>query len=101
MIGLITPDEVLIEIGIPMLRWQVSGFVFAGVVMLMTCLCQATGKALPALVLSLSRQGVVFVVVLLITAAIFGYTGILMAQPVADAISAVMGLCILARLNSV
>ncbi|MBO4886729.1 MAG: MATE family efflux transporter [Firmicutes bacterium] len=101
LIGLITPDEVLIEIGIPMLRWQVSGFVFAGVVMLMTCLCQATGKALPALVLSLSRQGVVFVVVLLITAAIFGYTGILMAQPVADAISAVMGLCILARLNSV
>ena len=101
LVGIITPDQSLIEISIPMLRWQVSGSIFAGIVMFMTCLSQATGKALPALVLSLSRQGLVFVIVILVTSAIFGYTGILMAQLVADAISAVMGLCILARLNSV
>ena len=94
LLGLITPDEALVETGVPMLRWQVAGSAFAGVVMLTTCLCQATGKALPALSLSLSRQGVVFAAVLLVAAWLFGYRGILAAQCVADALSAVLAVFI-------
>ena len=93
LLGLITPDGSLVSAGAPMLRWQVAGSVFAGIVMLMTCLCQASGKALPALVLSLSRQGVVFLVVLLAAAAFFGYRGILASQFTADLLSA--GLAVL------
>ncbi len=96
LLGLITPDAALVEMGIPMLRWHVAGSVFAGIVMLTTCLCQATGKALPALVLSLSRQGVVFVAVLLLASAILGYQGILVSQCVADAVSCLIAL-VLAR----
>lgn len=90
LLRLITPDEALIATGVPMLRWQVAGSVFAGVVMLMTCLCQATGKALPALILSLSRQGLVFAAVLLIASQLFGYQGILSSQCAADLISALL-----------
>ena len=37
----------LVAAGAPMLRWYVAGSVFAGIVMLSTCLCQASGRALP------------------------------------------------------
>lgn len=97
LLRLLTPDGELIAIGIPMLRWTVSGYVFGGMVMLLTCLCQAAGKALPALVLSLSRQGVVFVAVLLIAAAVGGYTGVLASQLIADVLSALLALGILAK----
>ena len=90
LLRLITPDAALVETGVPMLRWQVSGSVFAGCVMLTTCLCQASGKAVPALILSLSRQGFVFAAVLLIASALFGYKGILASQCAADALSALL-----------
>ncbi len=99
LLRLITPDEALVEIGAPMLRWHVAGSVFAGCVMLTTCLCQASGKAGPALVLSLSRQGFVFAAVLLIAARIFGYEGILASQCAADALSALLILPISKRLR--
>ena len=90
LLRLITPDEALVALGTPMLRWQVAGSVFAGIVMLTTCLSQATGKANAALALSLSRQGVVFVAVLFIASHFLGYTGILASQCAADALSAVL-----------
>ncbi len=95
LLRLLTPDGELVRLGIPMLRWQAAGGVFAGIVMLMTCLCQASGKALPSLILSLSRQGVVFVLALLIAAAIAGYTGVLVSQFAADVLSALLALGIL------
>ena len=95
LLGLITPDAGLVQTGVPMLRWHVGGSVFAGIVMLSTCLCQASGKALPALILSLSRQGVVFLLVLLVFSALFGYQGILMSQFSADLLSALLAVLIL------
>ena len=92
LIGIITPDADLVQDGIPMLRWLAAGSVFGGIVMLMTCLCQASGKALPAMVLSLSRQGVIFVIVLLLAARLFGYTGLLSAQCAADILSAILAI---------
>ena len=97
LLRLLTPDGELVSIGIPMLRWTVAGSVFGGMVMLLTCLCQAAGKALPALALSLSRQGVIFVIVLLIAAAAGGYTGVLAAQFLADLLSALLALGILLK----
>lgn len=95
LLRLITPDAELVATGVPMLRWHVAGSVFAGIVMLVTCLCQASGKALPALILSLSRQGIVFLAVLLIAAAVFGYQGILASQFSADLLSMLLAVVIL------
>ena len=95
LLRVITPNAGLAATGVPMLRWHVAGSVFAGIVMLITCLCQASGKALPALILSLSRQGVVFLVVLLIAAAAFGYRGVLVSQFSADLLSMLLAVVIL------
>ena len=97
LLRLITPDAGLIAVGVPMLRWHVAGSVFAGIVMLTTCLCQASGKAVPALILSLSRQGIVFLAVLLIAAGIFGYQGILASQFSADLLSMLLAVFILRK----
>ena len=73
-----------------MLRWQVSGSAFAGIVLLFTCLFQATGKAGPALALSLSRQGLLFLAVLGVGVLVAGFNGLLATQPIADALSAAL-----------
>ena len=98
LLRMITQDESLITDGTVMLRWQTAGSMFAGIVMLMTCLCQASGKAVPALILSLSRQGFVFLAVLLLASALFGYQGILASQCAADFLSALLAAGILRRL---
>ena len=95
LLGLISPDQNLVDLGTPMLRWHVAGSVFAGMVMLTTCICQATGRAAPALALSLSRQGVLFAAVLLIFSLALGYPGVIRAQFAADALSALLTLGIL------
>ena len=85
-------DPAIVSDGAVMLRWQIAGMVFCAVVLLYTCLFQASGKAFNALLLSLSRQGVLFIAVFLIAAIIAGYKGFLAAQFIADALSAVLAL---------
>lgn len=89
-------DAGIIATGAEMLRWQACTAAFACVVMLLTVLFQATGKIIPAFVLSLSRQGVVFLVVLVVCVKLFQYQGVLMAQAVADVLSAALALGLLA-----
>lgn len=89
-------DAGIIATGAEMLRWQACTAAFACVVMLLTVLFQATGKIVPAFVLSLSRQGVVFLVVLVVCVKLFQYQGVLMAQAVADVLSASLALGLLA-----
>ncbi len=85
-------NAAIVSDGAVMLRWQIPGMVFCAVVLLYTCLFQASGKALRALAMSLSRQGVLFVAVFLIATKIAGYRGFLAAQLIADALSAALAL---------
>ena len=87
-------DASIVADGARMLRWQIAGMPFCGVVLLYTCLFQASGKALHALAMSLSRQGALFVAVFLIATAAAGYGGFLAAQPVADVLSAALALAL-------
>ncbi len=59
-------EEDLVRTGVLMLRAQTAGMVFLAVVQFVTIIFQATGKIVPALRLSVSRQGIVFAVVLFI-----------------------------------
>ena len=95
LLGWITPDGHLVAIGTEMLRWQVAGSLFAGIVMLTTCLSQASGQAEPALILSLSRQGIIFVLVLMVCSSALGYAGIIRSQFISDALSALLAAGIL------
>ena len=92
-------DSELITLGSQMLRWQAISSVFVGIILICTVLFQATGKIIPSFLLSISRQGVVFLVVLLIFSELFGYNGILMAQAIADVISAVLAMFLLYRIK--
>lgn len=92
LMGLFVHSSDIISVGSEMLRWQVISTVFAGIVLLFTVLFQSTGKLLPAFLMSISRQGVVFLLALLICVSVLHYTGILIAQAVADIFSTLIAL---------
>ena len=48
---------------------------------------QAMGKGMPALVISMARQGIVFVPALIVLNALFGFSGFIYAMAVADMLS--------------
>ena len=77
-------DESIIREGTLMLRWQVITMVFVGIILLMTIIFQSMGKAVGSFILSISRQGVVFLIVLLIAYHTVGYMGIIISQAIAD-----------------
>ena len=70
--------------GTQMLRALMLCGPFLGVLFIITNFFQATGKALPAMLLSLCRQGVIFLAVLFIGSRFFGWNGLVYAQPAAD-----------------
>lgn len=92
-------DAAMIAAGAEMLRWQAVSTVFAGIVLLLTVLFQSTGKVAPSFVLSISRQGVVFVAALLVCVKLFAYNGVLMGQSVADVVSAIIAVLLLLICN--
>lgn len=80
----------IITNGAMMLRFQQLGMVFMAVTLVSTCVCQSVGSAAGAFVLSISRQGVVYAVLLIVLNSIFGYTGIVATQACADVLTAVI-----------
>lgn len=93
-------DTEMIRIGTPMLRMQVISMVFVGYILLVSILFQSTGKSIGSLILSVSRQGVIFFFALLFATTLFGYTGILIAQAVADVITAGIAFVLFLKLLS-
>ena len=73
--------------GALMLRLQMPCMILMGFGLVTICTFQSMGKGLPALILSLCRQGVVYAVVITVFASIFGYYGVISAQLGADIIS--------------
>ncbi len=87
-------DGQVIAYGIQMvIALQISGPVL-GILFLCINTIQGMGKAVPSLVLTICRQGVVFIPSVYILNGIFGLDGVIYAQPVADFISIVMSLVI-------
>ena len=60
---------------------------------------QAMGAATPALVINLSRQGIIFIPALFILQAAIGITGLVWAQPVADSLSIGLALFLYGRVS--
>lgn len=63
-----------------------TSFLF-GVFYVLINTLQAMGAATPALIINLSRQGIIFIPVLFILQAVVGINGLIWAQPVADLLS--------------
>lgn len=88
IMGIFMKDSAIIVIGAKMLRYQQLGMTFMAVTLVSTCVCQSVGNAMGAFTLSISRQGVLYVIALLILSRTFGYTGILVSQACADVVTA-------------
>ena len=93
-VAMFIDDEKIIEKGIPMLRALMISPVFLGVMFIFTFSLQGMGKAIPSLILTLSRQGIAFFPALLILSPLFKLDGIIFAQPVADIFSTIVSVII-------
>ena len=90
MISFFLNDQAVIETGTPMLRIVLAGMPFIGYTMVTTCIFQSVGKASGAFALSAARQGYIYAVMLFALSAIFGYKGVVSAQPAADMMTAAL-----------
>ena len=86
-IGAFMKEPEILYHGTLMLRLHIISMVFAGLVSLYSIIFQSTGKIRASFFLSLARQGLVFIPVLVIMSALFGYIGIISAQTVTDVVS--------------
>lgn len=95
MIRLFMNDAVIVEAGTLILRRMLLGLPFTGIFLVCSTLFMSAGKSLPTLIMSLSRQGIVFAAALFILSRTLGYTGVITAQPVADMLSALLAVALL------
>lgn len=90
LMGFFTTDPHVVELGSGMLRIQLLSTICVAIVLVTTCTFQSAGKAVGALLLSISRQGVMLAITLFVGKAIAGYHGVIAAQAVADLLTAVL-----------
>ncbi len=87
LIRLFRNDPVVIEIGALALRLQAITMPLNAFIVIANMMFQYIGKARKALILAISRQGMLFVPAILILSRVFGLRGIQMSQAVADGLS--------------
>lgn len=92
LIGLFTDIDTVLNNGIFTLRILLFSLPVLGSQMLSSSAIQSMGKALPAFLLSISRQGIFFVPLLFSLNHFFGKEGFLFAQPVSDIITLMIAL---------
>ncbi len=96
--GVFTSTPEVVDTATIILRALILSLPFVGGQMLSNVTVQALGKALPALFLSISRQGLFFLPLLLILNALFGFKGFIYAQPITDILMLLLSSFILWRI---
>lgn len=81
-----------------MLRWQVFALTGTAVFLSISVIFQSLGKVAGALILSVSRQGFVYLPVLIITMRMLGFDGIIMSQAISDLISLALAIFLFGRI---
>ena len=87
-------DDVIVVSGALMLRCLMITAPVIGMILVFTTLFQAAGMAF---LMSISRQGVLLVLCMLLFSSLFGYMGILLAQAVSDVLTGILGFLLLRR----
>ncbi len=82
-------DEV-VRIGTLILEAYVFAIPFAAIGMILMATLQAMGKALPALIVALSRQGIAYIPLIFILNTLWHFDGLVFALPIADAVTVVI-----------
>ncbi len=90
-------DPAVIAFATPAMRYAIFGQLFMPLFIPLNMTYQSIRKAGMASFLALLRSGLIFIPVLLLTTGIWGLTGIQIAQPIADFLTAAVSLPILIR----
>jgi putative MATE family efflux protein len=77
-------DTRIVEIGTTIMGAYVFAIPFAAVGMILMASLQAMGKALPAFIVALSRQGLIYIPMIFILNSLFHFEGLIFALPIAD-----------------
>lgn len=99
IIRIFMSDGGVIQAGSRILRCMVITMPLMGIILVCTTLFQAAGKAMPAFLLSISRQGVALLICMVVLSAVFGFYGVILAQAAADVVSVILALVLLKRSN--
>lgn len=99
IIRMFMSDGGVIQAGSRILRCMVISMPLMGIILVCTTLFQAAGKAMPAFLLSISRQGVALLICMVVLSAVFGFYGVILAQAAADVVSVILALVLLKRSN--
>ena len=84
LIGLFRDDPEVIAIGAKAFRFQCCTFCFQSWIVMANMMEQSMGRTIPATYLSVARQGLFFIPLVLILSSAFGLVGIQMTQACAD-----------------
>lgn len=90
LIRIFMKDAKIVEMGSLMLRCMLVSAPFVGLFLVFTTLFQAAGKGMPTLILTLSRQGILFAICLFALRAVFGFYGVICAQVVSDVLTTLL-----------
>ena len=88
------------DYGVKILRALMISGPFLGIMFTFNFAFQGMGRSLPSLVISLGRQGLVFLPLLVIMSKYIGFDGIVFAQPVADLACVVLAAVMFAAVNA-
>jgi len=88
---IVQPD--VVSIGTTVLGAYVFAIPFAATGMIFMIVLQAMGKALPALIVALSRQGIVYIPAIFLLNRIWQFEGLIFALPSADAVTVLISAC--------
>ena len=98
MIQVFINDAEVVSYGIRMVVALQLSAPFIGILFLCINTIQGMGKALPSLILTVCRQGLIFIPLIFILNALLGLDGVIYAQPAADYLSILVGIMICVHL---
>ncbi|MCC4212103.1 MATE family efflux transporter [Leeuwenhoekiella parthenopeia] len=97
IVSVFTQDEAVLKDTPNAMRWVFAAVPIIGIQLIGSAYYQAIGKAIPALLLTLTRQGFFFIPLVLILPRYFGEIGVWISFPIADTLSTIITGLILNR----
>jgi Na+-driven multidrug efflux pump len=88
--GIFTNEPLVLEKAPAAIRWVFAATPIVGVQLIGAAYYQAIGKALPALLLTLTRQGFFFIPLLYIFPSFMGINGVWLAFPIAELLATIV-----------
>ncbi len=92
LVRIFRDDEEVIAVGVKAIRYQCLSLPFLGFIVTMNMLLQNIRKTLPASILAMARQGLVFIPTLLILSRLWGIAGLQAAQALADLLTFIVAI---------